>query len=62
MSESEARQKLMSALLAAVQQCQVRYGGKSELATENEEVNSFVEKLFVMAVYFIRSFSSGSAF
>ena len=42
MSESEARQKLMSALLAAVQQCQVRYGGKSELATENEEVTTFV--------------------
>ena len=28
----------MSDLLSAVQQCQVRYGGKSELATENEEV------------------------
>jgi hypothetical protein len=40
MSEGEQRQKLMSDLLVAVQQCQVRYGGKSELATENEEVIS----------------------
>ena len=39
MSELEGRQKLMSELLSSVQQCQVRYGGKSELATENEEVS-----------------------
>lgn len=34
------RQTLLSNLLSCVQQCQVRYGGKSELATENEEVVS----------------------
>ena len=38
MSDLERRQKLMSDLLSGVQQCQVRYGGKSELATESEEV------------------------
>jgi len=34
------RKELLATLLIAVQQCQVRYGGKSELATENEEVES----------------------
>lgn len=39
MGESASvRKELLASLLAAVQQCQVRYGGKSELATENEEV------------------------
>jgi hypothetical protein len=38
MAEPEIRQKLLSDLLSAVQQCQVRFGGKSELATETEEV------------------------
>ena len=32
------RQKLLTTLLAAVKSCQVRYGGKSELATEQEDV------------------------
>jgi hypothetical protein len=42
MSEVEIRKKLMSELLTSVQQCQVRYGGKSELATESEEVLIFI--------------------
>jgi hypothetical protein len=54
----------MSDLLSAVQQCQVRYGGKSELATENEEVifqsisfkifNS-IEEIFVSLYYVKRN-------
>ncbi len=42
MAESAGvRKELLASLLTAVQQCQVRYGGKSELATENEEVIFF---------------------
>ena len=36
----EERQKLLSNLLNAIKSCQVRFGGKSELATENENVVS----------------------
>ena len=36
----EERQKLLTDLLSAIKACQVRFGGKSELATENEEVVS----------------------
>ena len=36
----EQRQKLLTDLLSAIKACQVRFGGKSELATENEEVVS----------------------
>ena len=36
----EERQKLLSNLLNAIKSCQVRFGGKSELATENEKVVS----------------------
>ena len=36
----EDRQKLLSNLLNAIKSCQVRFGGKSELATENEKVVS----------------------
>ena len=46
MSEVEIRKKLMSELLTSVQQCQVRYGGKSELATESEEV--FFMTIFIL--------------
>ena len=38
--KSEERQKLLSNLLNAIKSCQVRFGGKSELATENERVVS----------------------
>lgn len=34
----ETRQTLLSDLLSSVKQCQIRFGGKSELATESEEV------------------------
>ena len=36
----DERQKLLSNLLNAIKSCQVRFGGKSELATENEKVVS----------------------
>ena len=32
------KQKLLDALLESVKKCQVRFGGKSELATESEDV------------------------
>ena len=32
------KQKLLDELLDSVKNCQVRFGGKSELATESEEV------------------------
>ena len=38
--KSEERQKLLSNLLNAIKSCQVRFGGKSELATDNERVVS----------------------
>ena len=34
------KQKLLDALLESVKQCQIRFGGKSELATEGEDVIS----------------------
>ena len=39
-AKSDERQKLLSNLLNAIKSCQVRFGGKSELATENEKVVS----------------------
>ena len=35
---SEKKQKLLDALLESVKECQIRFGGKSELATEGENV------------------------
>ncbi|KAJ9595508.1 hypothetical protein L9F63_013273 [Diploptera punctata] len=34
-SKTEERQKLLSDLLEAVKQCQIRFGGRAELATES---------------------------
>ena len=39
-TKSQERQRLLSNLLNAIKSCQVRFGGKSELATENEKVVS----------------------
>ena len=39
-AKMEERQKLLTNLLSAIKSCQVRFGGKSELATENETVVS----------------------
>ena len=36
MSEDE-RQQLLAGLLDAVQKCQIRFGGRTELATESDE-------------------------
>ena len=38
MDSSEKRQELLSNLLSAIKDCQIRFGGKSELATESENV------------------------
>ena len=35
---SEKKQELLDALLESVKECQIRFGGKSELATEGENV------------------------
>ena len=40
MDELDKKQSLLESLLESVKQCQIRFGGKSELATENEEVIS----------------------
>lgn len=34
-SKEEERKKLLSELLEAVKQCQIRFGGRAELATES---------------------------
>ena len=38
MDETEKKQILLDELLEAVKQCQIKFGGKSELATEDEDV------------------------
>lgn len=41
-SHSDSRQQLQDDLLLAVKQCQIRFGGKTELATELDQYVSII--------------------
>ena len=51
-SAAERRQEMLDSVLSAVKKCQIRFGGKVELATEgNEEINILCSKLELTLIH-----------
>ena len=51
-SAAERRQEMLDSTLAAIKKCQIRFGGKVELATdENEEISNLCTKLELLILH-----------